>query len=192
MFNFLTKNNYNERKLYNKILTLSRDKLFFLQFELADTFQNRVNLIFFHTSFIFIKFKKMNKKENYDTFSQKLFNCIFSQIELNVRENGFGDSIVNKNMKFLVKVFYDILLNFESFKKNSIKRNNIFLHKYLELNKQYKKPININLIDYFNKYESFCFDLSADSILQGELNFIYKKEFNHGSTKTQNIKIKKK
>ena len=47
MFNFLTKNNYNERKLYNKILTLSRDKLFFLQFELADTFQNRVNLIFF-------------------------------------------------------------------------------------------------------------------------------------------------
>ena len=32
----------------------------------------------------------------------------------------------------------------------------------------------IDLVDYFDKYESFCFDLDDDSILQGELNFIYK------------------
>ena len=37
-----------------------------------------------------------------------------------------------------------------------------------------KTPINNELVDYFEKYKSFCFDLSADSILKGELNFIYK------------------
>ena len=58
MFKFFRKTKYKERKLYNKILLLSRDKLFFLNFNLADTFQNRVNLIFIHVSFIFIKFKK--------------------------------------------------------------------------------------------------------------------------------------
>ena len=184
MFKFFKKNNYNEIKLYNKILTLSRDKLFFLNFELADTFENRVNLIFFHASFIFIKFKKMEKNKSYDVFSQNFFNRIFAEIETNVRENGFGDATVNKNMKFLVKIFYNILLNCESFKikATNIKKN--FLYKHLLLNIPSKMPINIGLVDYFDKYESFCFDLSADSILKGELNFIYKEAHNNGSTKT--------
>ena len=34
--------------LYNNILKLSRNKLFYTKFDLADTFQNRINLIFFH------------------------------------------------------------------------------------------------------------------------------------------------
>ena len=174
MFKFIKKSKYNERELYNKILLLSRDKLFFLNFNLADTFQNRVNLIFLHASFIFIKFKKMNKKQDYNAFTQKLFNCIFNEIESNIRENGFGDATVNKNMKFLVKVFYKILLECENFKKNNTNNKNIFLFKHLAIKDHLKRPVNIELVDYFKKYESFCFDLSPDSILQGELNFIYK------------------
>ena len=54
-----------------------------------------------HTSFIFIKFKKMKKNHDYSVFTQKLFNCIFKEIESNLRENGYGDATVNKNMKFL-------------------------------------------------------------------------------------------
>jgi hypothetical protein len=174
MFKFFRKTKYKERKLYNKILLLSRDKLFFLNFNLADTFQNRVNLIFIHVSFIFIKFKKLDKNHDYKTFTQKLFNCVFSEIETNIRENGFGDATVNKNMKFLVKVFYNILLECETYKKNATNGKFFFLFNHLELNKQSKTPENIELVEYFKKYESFCFDLSADSILKGELNFIYK------------------
>ena len=174
MFNFLKKNKYNESKLYNKILSLSRNKLFFSDLGLADTFENRVNLIFFHASFIFIKFKKIDGKDNYDVFTQKLFDHIFKKIELNMREIGFGDTNINKNMKFLVKIFYSILLKCESFKKITQKERNIFLFNHLSINKMSKKPINIDLVDYFDKYESFCFDLTSDSILKGELNFIYK------------------
>jgi hypothetical protein len=184
MLKFIKKNNFYERKLYNKILTLSRDKLFFLNFDLSDTFHNRINLIFFHVSFIFIKFKKMSKNRDYDIFAQNLFNCIFGEIENNIRENGFGDATVNKNMKFLVKVFYNILIKCESFNKNAEKNKQIFLFKYLLLNKQSKNPMNLELVDYFNKYETFCFDLNPDSILKGKLNFIYKKAYNNGSTKT--------
>ena len=42
------KNKNNEIKLYNKILLLSRNKLLYTNFKLNDTFQNRINLIFFH------------------------------------------------------------------------------------------------------------------------------------------------
>ena len=48
--------------LYNNILFLSRNKLFYTKFYLSDTFQNRINLIFFHISFLFIKIKQNNNK----------------------------------------------------------------------------------------------------------------------------------
>jgi hypothetical protein len=174
MLKIFNKKKYNESELYNKILFLSRNKLFFSNLDLADTFENRVNLIFFHTAFIFIKFKKNKKNEDLDIFLQKLFDYIFKEIETNMRENGFGDTTINKNMKFLVKLFYKILLKCESFKTITSKEKNIFIFEHLLINNLSKSPINIELVDYFDKYESFCFDLSADSILQGELNFIYK------------------
>ena len=34
--------------------------------------------------------------------------------------------------------------------------------------------INKGIIDYFDKYEAFCFDLKPDSVLKGELKFNYK------------------
>ena len=96
-------------KLYNNILLFSRNKLFYTKFDLIDTFQNRIHLIFIHISFIFIKIKQNNKNQIYKIFYQKTFDFIFNKIELNMREIGFGDTTINKNMKFLVKTFYNIL-----------------------------------------------------------------------------------
>ena len=45
--------NTQEDILYNNILSLSRNKLFFTKFCLADSFQNRIYLIFIHISFLF-------------------------------------------------------------------------------------------------------------------------------------------
>ena len=47
--------NPQEDILYNNILLLARNKLFFTKFDLADTFQNRIFLIFIHISFLFTK-----------------------------------------------------------------------------------------------------------------------------------------
>jgi len=32
---------------------------------------------------------------------------------------------------------------------------------------------NIGLVEYFDKYQAFCFDLRSDSVLKGDLNFNY-------------------
>ena len=50
----------------------------------------------------------------------------------------------------------------------------MFFLKYLERNSIKKHFINGFLIEYFNKYEAFCFDLNPDSVLRGDLNFNYK------------------
>ena len=171
MFN--SKKDYGS-KLYNKIILLSRNKLLYKEFGLKDTFQNRINLIFIHISFIFIKVKQNNNNLKYERFYQKMFNFIFHKIELNMRELGYGDTNVNKNMKFLVKSFYNILLTCENYKKNSSKQKKIFLLNYFTFNDTKNMNYSHKLIDYFDKYCIFCLDLTLDNVLKSELNFIYK------------------
>ena len=160
--------------LYNNILLLSRNRLFYTKFNLIDTFQNRIHLIFTHISFLFIKIKQNNENVVFRTFCQKMFDLIFYKIELNMREIGFGDTTINKNMRFLTKTFYNILFNCEKYKRMNMSNKNKFLNRYLEQNDIKNITINMPIIEYFNKYEAFCFDLRPDSVLNGEVKFNYK------------------
>ena len=174
MFKNSKKKFLQEDILYNNILSLSRNKLFFTKFDLADTFQNRIYLIFMHICFLFTKLKHNNQKTIYKIFYQKMFDLIFNKIELNMREIGYGDTTINKNMKFLVKTFYNVLLECEIFNKKSLNAKKMFFFKYLTYNDTKKKANNSLLIEYFDKYYAFCLDLSFDSVLKGKLNFKYK------------------
>ncbi len=161
-------------KLYNKIPLLSRNKVFYTKFRLNDTFQNRIILIFLHISFLFIKLKQKNKNELYKGFSQLIFDLIFKKIELNMREIGYGDTFVNNKMKLLIITFYNILLSCENYGRKSLKSKYSFLLKYLTLNLDKNCISNIGVVKYFDKYQNFCFDLSSDNVLKGDLNFNYK------------------
>ena len=50
-------------------------------------------------------------KENEKNNQQDIFDFFFKQIELNMREIGYGDTTINKNMNFLIKTFYKVLIN---------------------------------------------------------------------------------
>ena len=174
MLKYFKKNQTIVDKLYNKILSLSRNKIFYTNFDLSDTFQNRIYLIFLHISFLNIKTKQVNLHKTYNTFFQKMFEFMFNKIDQNMREIGYGDSVVSRNMKFLVTTFFNILLKCENYKKRSQDHKNMFFCYYLEQNNKKNNTIDPLLIEYFNKYEAFCFDLSPDSVLNGDLNFNYK------------------
>ena len=91
-----------------------------------------------------------------------------------MREIGHGDVAVNKNMKLLIKTFYNILLNCENYSKKSSKEKILFLQNYLMHENSKMTYQNDMLVEYFDKFQSFCFYLSLDSVLKGELNFKYK------------------
>ena len=61
--------------------------------------------MFIHYSIILIILKKKGHKPD-----QENYNNLFHSIEYNLRELGFGDVSVNKKMKDLNKLFYDILI----------------------------------------------------------------------------------
>ena len=106
-------------------------------------------------------------------FSQSLYDDLFKNIENDLRELGFGDVTVNKKMKDLNKILYDILLKIEDkrLEKSKFRVNNDLIFKYFsELNDQ-KKPSFIELALYFEKYYNFCFDLPLDSMIDKSIEF---------------------
>ena len=115
MFTFYQKHN---NKLYNKLVQLSRNKFFYQEIKLKDDFQTRALLIFFYLVIII----KTKKSEENKKILQKLFDNIFQNIEIDIRELGYGDTKVNQTMKSLSKIFYDILLNIDI--KKSSKNDN--------------------------------------------------------------------
>ena len=89
MFTFYKKHN---NKLYNNLVNLSRNKYFYQEIKLFDDFETRVILLFFH----FVIILKVKKNEDLKKNFQLLFDNIFQNIEVNIRELGYGDTKVNK------------------------------------------------------------------------------------------------
>ena len=70
-----------------------------------DTFSDR--LIFFLLHFAF--FLKIYKDDNDKKILQKIYDYIFRQVELSIREIGYGDQSINKKMKDYLNLFYGMI-----------------------------------------------------------------------------------
>ena len=96
----------------------------------------------------------MTKKKK---FPQKIFDNIFLNIEYHIRELGYGDVTVNKKMKILNRVFYDILLKLNQTKSEEFEVNIEILKTYFELRNTNSSILVDNLSVYFNNFYNFCF-----------------------------------
>jgi hypothetical protein len=156
--------------LYIKLVELSRNIFFYKDALLKDNFESRVNLIFIHLSVLLIIFKKKNKE-----FPQDIFDNIFLNIEFHIRELGYGDVVVNKKMKTLTRIFYDILLKINTPKEDGFNTNNEILKTYFDPTDHNTSILIDKLSDYFNHYYNFCFELKTDNMLKGQINFKHNK-----------------
>ena len=151
--------------LYNTLLHLSRNLNFYNKMNIKDTFESRIYLMFMHFSIILIIFRK--KETN---FPQSHYDDLFYCIENNLRELGFGDVAVNKKMKTLNKIFYDILLKI-NIEPNNFKINKIIILKYFEnftnLENSKYKLFQQYLINFYH----FCFELSPKTMIKDALKF---------------------
>ena len=122
--------------------------------------------MFFHYSIILFVLK--NKESNID---QENYNNLFFNIENNLRELGFGDVSVNKKMKDLNKIFYDILIKLSE-KGTMFKLNKSLIDKYfIKLKNNSIKRDKLEV--YFNNFHNFCFELTADNMIKEVQKFKY-------------------
>ncbi len=162
-----TSYNKHNNQLYNNLVKLSRNKFFYQELRLEDKLETRVLLIFFHFALILRSVKSKNKEKE----TQDVFDNVFQNIEYTLRELGHGDVVVNKKMKNLSRIFYDILVSFD--KSDSIlSDHNCYLLKKYFFNEEKKVSVDIDkLSDYFSKFQNFCFDLDVKNMLKGSFNF---------------------
>ena len=131
---------------------------------LKDCFETRIYLMFMHFSIILIIFKQKGI-----IFSQKNYDNLFNQIENNLREKGLGDVAVNKKMKTLNKIFYNILLKIQKDDKRFRINNMLILNYFDDLNDEKFKLFELYLISFYK----FCYDINPDNVIKEAINFKY-------------------
>ena len=153
-------------ELYNTLLTLSRNLFFYNKIKLDDTFETRIYLMFFHFSIMMIIFKKKEKK-----FDQSAYDSLFFNIENNLRELGYGDVAVNKKMKDLNKILYDILLKINNSENDSFKINKSLIIKYFNQLNDKDSQKYLDFERYLNDFYKFCFELSLENMIREAIKF---------------------
>ena len=97
------KNNYIN--IYNTLINYTRNKDLYISLNRAETFSDR--LIFFLIHFAF--FLKNFKNQNNSSILQEIYDFNFRQLELSIREIGYGDQSINKKMKVYINVFHGMV-----------------------------------------------------------------------------------
>ena len=147
--------------IYNNLVKLTRNKNLYDSLKNNDTFSDRLIILLFHFGF----FLKIYKKEMTKDDAQDFFDFVIRQIELSIREIGYGDASINKKMKTYVNSLYSILEKINNWDNlNSSEKNQIFA-SFFNLNGD-----NSKLINYFEKYSVFLKKNSFNSFIKGVIN----------------------
>ncbi len=112
----------------------------------SDTFSDRLIVLLFHFGFFLKHFKEEISKNE----AQNLFDFVIRQIELSIREIGYGDVSVNKKMKDYVNLFYSILEKVEKWENIDNSDKIDFIEGLMNI-----KGHNDLLVNYFDKYRDF-------------------------------------
>ena len=131
--------------IYNNLIKLTRNKKLYISNK-QDTFYDRMIVLFFHLGFLLKIYKKEESKENLQNF----FDYCIRQIELSIREIGYGDATINKKMKEYVNLLFSIIDKINEWElKDNQKRKDIFTN-YLDHKHNFE-----NYVNYFEKYRLF-------------------------------------
>jgi len=152
----------NYLNIYNTLINFTRNKDLYLSLNRVDNFSDRLTLFLLHFSF----FLKNYKTEENKKILQEIYDFSFRQLELSIREIGYGDQSINKKMKDYINLFHAMISEIHFWEDLSrverINKLSLFLTEYDKIDE---------LVTYF---ENFNDDLSKKS-----LNLFIKSVSNH-------------
>ena len=147
--------------IYNNLINLTRNKNLFNYFTKNDEFSDRLIIFLIHFAF----FLKIFKSEVSEKKLQKLYDYVFKQLEISIREIGYGDASINKKMKIYINLFYSIINQIDNWDNYDLKKKNTFFCDYLN------KSVNMDKLSvYFDKYYIFLSNNTFNSFSKGVIN----------------------
>ena len=133
----------NYLDIYNSLVKLTTNKKLYIDLRNKDTFSDRLTWFLLHFAFFLKSYKDQNNKKVF----QELYDFVFRQIELSIREIGYGDATINKRMKDYVSFLYFVIDKIELWGKLDLNEKSEIFSKYLKVHKE-----SSYYIDYFDKY----------------------------------------
>ena len=131
--------------VYNNLINFTRNKELYKNLNREDNFADRLNLFLLHFSFFLKNFKN---EENKKTL-QEIYDYNFRQLELSIREIGYGDQSINKKMKDYINLFHSMVSEIHYWdnlsKSEKLNKISIFLSDFQN---------NNELLDYFEQFNS--------------------------------------
>ena len=138
--------------IYNNLINLTRNKDLYKNLNRNDNFSDRLTLFLLHFSFFLKNFKNDENKN----VLQEIYDFNFRQLELSIREIGYGDQSINKKMKDYINLFHSMVSEIHFWNNLSrtqkIEKFSIFLFDFNKIEE---------LLDYF---ELFNDDLSKKTL----------------------------
>ena len=138
--------------IYNNLINYTRNKELYKSLNREDNFSDRLTIFLLHFSFFLKNFKNNENK----IILQEIYDFNFRQLELSIREIGYGDQSINKKMKDYINLFHSMVSEIHFWKnlERSQKKEKflVFLSDFKEID---------YLLDYF---ETFNDDLSKKTL----------------------------
>jgi cytochrome b pre-mRNA-processing protein 3 len=140
--------------LYNKFIKLTTNKSLYRGINMKqDIFADRLTLFLIHFAF----FLKVFKSSENEKKLQEIYDFNFRQLELSIREIGYGDQSINKKMKDYINVFHAIISEIHFWNELEFAQKEKKLSVFLN---------NFSNIDYLIEY----FDTFRLQLLKNTLN----------------------
>ena len=155
------------QKIYYKCLLASRRPEFYTKFEVADTFDGRFDMLCLIISVYMHKLTREPEKTK--DFNQNLFDVMFKDIDLTLREMGAGDLGVGKRVKIMSENFMGRLTKYSQ----SLENKNAFLLARALSRNLYRQD---SIVNSDNEITTFVLKLS-EKVMNLKLDYVMSEEF---------------
>ena len=153
----------NEKYLYiyNNLINFTRNKDLYKSLDRDDNFSDRLTLFLLHFAFFLKNFKNEENK----IILQEIYDFNFRQLELSIREIGYGDQSINKKMKDYINLFHAMVSEIHFWedlnKSEKLKKFSVFLTDFDDID---------HLLDYFEQFNENLSKKTLNSYLKSVSN----------------------
>ena len=140
---------------------MTRNKDLYKDFKKKDEFSDRLIFFLIHFAFFFKTYKSNENKK----ILQEIYDFNFRQLELSIREIGYGDQSINKKMKIYINLFHEIIDKIHFWDElDNIKKKQIFRNYVSQVDNPQL------LIKYFENYLVFLKKNTLNSYIKSVIN----------------------
>ena len=147
--------------IYNNLISFTRNKDLYKSLSREDKFSDRLTLFLLHFAFFLKNFKNEENKN----ILQEIYDFNFRQLELSIREIGYGDQSINKKMKDYINLFHSMVSEIHFWndlsRSQKIEKFSIFLSDFNKID---------DLLDYFELFNDNLSKKTLNSYLKSVSN----------------------